>query len=53
VTRTNDELRREVVTLLQQSAELKMEAQRLLRTADELRRQAEGLKDAIEQSKAE
>jgi hypothetical protein len=30
-----------------------MEAQRLLRAADELRRQAEGLKDAIEQSKAE
>jgi hypothetical protein len=30
-----------------------MEAQRLLRTADELRRQAEGLKDALEQFKAE
>ena len=40
MTQTSDELRRQVVTLLQQSADLKIEAQRLLKAANELRHNA-------------
>ena len=53
MTQTSDELQQQVVALIKQSADLKMYAQDLLRQADELRHKAEGLKDAIEKSKAE
>jgi uncharacterized coiled-coil DUF342 family protein len=54
VTRTIENLLREVAHLLKQSAALKMHAQELFKTADKLRHKAEGLKDApSEKSKAE
>jgi hypothetical protein len=53
VTQTNDEIRRQIVTFLQQSADLKVQAQELLQTAYELRQKAETLRDAIEKTGAE
>ena len=50
MTQTNYEIRRQIVTLLQQSNDLKVHAQELLKTAYELCQKAETLRDAIEKT---
>jgi predicted ATP-grasp superfamily ATP-dependent carboligase len=53
LTQTSDDLRRKVVTLLQHSADLKIEADKLSKTADELRQKVGRQKDAIEKPQSE
>ena len=54
LTRTLENLLREVAALLKQSAALKMRAYELFKTADKLRHKAEEMKDApSEESKTE
>ncbi len=53
MTPLRDDLRREIVSLLQQSADLKSQAQELLNTADDLRHKAERLKEFIEYADAD